>query len=100
MNRKENGNGKEGKKAADIFQGSQDILDRSPAVVFLWKNKRGWPVEYVSENVRRLFGYSANEFRAGKISYSKTIHPDDAKRVAAEVKKYSAQEKRTVPLVE
>jgi PAS domain S-box-containing protein len=61
----------------------------------LWKNRRGWPVEYVSENVRRLFGYSAKEFMREEIAYSKTIHPGDVKRVAAEVKKYSAQEKRT-----
>jgi len=28
-----------------------EIIKRSPAVAFLWKNIEGWPVEFVSENV-------------------------------------------------
>jgi hypothetical protein len=47
---------------------SHDIINESPAVIFLWKNSEGWPVEYVSENVRDLFGYSAEEFMTGRIS--------------------------------
>ncbi|MBC2711331.1 MAG: PAS domain S-box protein, partial [Desulfosarcina sp.] len=38
-----------------------DIINRSPAVTFLWKNIEGWPVEFVSENVKKLFGYSGND---------------------------------------
>ncbi|MGD2270040.1 MAG: PAS domain-containing protein, partial [Desulfobacterales bacterium] len=34
-----------------------DIINKSPAVVFLWKNQKGWPVEFVSDNVEALFGY-------------------------------------------
>jgi len=33
-----------------------DIITKSPAVAFLWRNAENWPVEYVSENVEMLLG--------------------------------------------
>ena len=62
----------------------ENIINKSPAVVFLWKNKEGWPVEYVSENIKQ-FGYTPEEFYSGELPYSNIIHPDDLERVAAEV---------------
>ena len=64
----------------------KDIIERSPAVAFLWKNQENWPVEFVSNNVNNIFGYSANDFITGKIVYSELIHSDDLPRVAEEVK--------------
>gem|GEM_PF-3862029 len=52
---------------------------------FLWKNEEGWPVEFVTPNVSELFGYSAEEFTSGKISYEQVVHPDDLPRVMDEV---------------
>ncbi|MBC2710175.1 MAG: PAS domain S-box protein, partial [Desulfosarcina sp.] len=69
-----------------------DIINRSPAVTFLWKNIEGWPVEFVSENVKKLFGYSGNDFISGRISYAKVVHPDDLERVAGEVANFSIGE--------
>jgi len=60
------------------------IVNRSPAVVFLWRNAPGWPVEYVSDNVRQ-FGYSPDDFYSGKLPYSDFIHSGDLERVASEV---------------
>ncbi|MFA5204341.1 MAG: PAS domain S-box protein [Lentisphaeria bacterium] len=65
------------------------IINHSPAVVFLWKAMPGWPVEYVSENVRQ-FGYVPEDFTSGRVSYASIVHPDDLGRVAAEVARYSA----------
>ncbi len=64
---------------------ANDIIVRSPAVAFVWKNAAGWPVEFASENVDRLFGWHASEFTSGKIPYSEVIHPDDLERVSREV---------------
>jgi PAS domain S-box-containing protein len=72
------------------------IINRSPAVTFLWKNAEGWPVEFVSDNVADLFGYSAEEFISGKVSYAQTVHPDDLQRVAQEVETFSSDNDRTV----
>lgn len=62
-----------------------DIINRSPAVAFLWKNEAGWPVEYVSENSKDFFGYKPKDFISGKIKYADVIHPEDIKRVIKEV---------------
>ena len=61
------------------------IINRSPSVAFLWKKGNNWPVEYVSENVFKLCGYSEQEFKEQKISYSDLIHENDIERVTLEV---------------
>lgn len=70
------------------------IINKSHSVAFTWKNVKGWPVEFVSENVERLFGYTAEDFISGKIFYESCIHPDDLKRVAQEVENYSNEKDR------
>lgn len=71
-----------------------DIVNKSPAVAFLRKNAENWPVEYVSENVAELLGYSAGDFISGKVAYSEIIHPDDIERVTEDIVRYSSEQKR------
>lgn len=73
---------------------SYRIINSSPAVVFLWKNAEGWPVEFVSKNVKELFGYTQEAFTSGKVPYEKTVHEDDLERVANEVAQYSKEKGR------
>ena len=70
---------------------AHDIINRSPAVAFLWKNEAGWPVEFVSDNVQGLLGYTAEEFASGTVLYERVIHPDDRARVAGEVARFSGE---------
>ncbi|MFX1569365.1 MAG: PAS domain S-box protein [Promethearchaeota archaeon] len=63
------------------------IINKSPVVVFLWKNEEDWPVEFVSENITQ-FGYTREEFMSGKIKYSEMIYPEDLERVTKEVATY------------
>ena len=84
------------KQTENALNEAYSIINRSPAVAFLWKNAEGWPVEFVSENVAELFGYSAEEFTSGQVSYAETVHPDDLKRVAQEVKTFSSVNDRAV----
>lgn len=79
------------KRTEAALREAMQIVNKSPAVVFLWKNEEGWPVEYVSENVITLFGYAAEDFMNHKVLYSETIHPEDLPRVIQEVSKYSAE---------
>ena len=58
------------KLTEEALSEANNIINRSPAVAFLWKSESDWPVEFVSENVENLFGYSAQEFLDRKISYS------------------------------
>lgn len=62
------------------------IFDKGPVVVFRWRNAPGWPVEDVTSNVLDVFGYSADEFRSGAVSYASLIEPTDIARVAQEVR--------------
>jgi len=65
----------------------QSIVNRSPAVVFLWKVAPGWPVEFLSENISQ-FGYSAEDLTSGRVSWPGITHPDDLPWLEAEVGKY------------
>ncbi len=76
--------------AARQIEEANRIINMSPTVAFLWKNTESWPVEYVSENVRDLFGYTAEEFTTGGVLYSDVVHPDDLERVVEEVQGFSA----------
>ncbi len=64
---------------------AEDIVERSPAVAFVWKNAPGWPVEFASANVERMFGWAARQFTSGEVSYQAVIHSEDVDRVNAEV---------------
>ncbi|MGV8026975.1 MAG: HD domain-containing phosphohydrolase [Anaerolineaceae bacterium] len=46
-------------------------------------------MEFVSENVKELFGYSVQEFKDGEISFNKTIYSSDLEKVVEEVNRYS-----------
>lgn len=74
---------------------ASNIINRSPAVAFLWKNQEGWPVEFASANVAKLFGYPADDFVSGKVTYAEVIHPEDIARVAEEVATYSRERGRS-----
>ncbi len=61
------------------------IINRSPAVAFLWTNDTNLSVEFVSENVVNLTGYSPQDFLEGRVLYREIIHEDDVKIFIGEV---------------
>ena len=65
------------------------VVNKSSAVVFLWRYSQGWPVEYVSDNVHQ-FGYSAAEMTSNVVDYASVIHPDDLGRVTDELERFLA----------
>lgn len=65
----------------------ENILNRGPAIAFLWLAEPGWPVEFVSENVRQL-GYEPEEFLSHRLRYADIIHSDDKERVASEIVRF------------
>ena len=62
------------------------IINLSPAVAIKWLNKPGWPVEYVSDNVESILGYSVDEFYAQDFVFTDLIHPDDIASVTNKVR--------------
>ncbi|MDA3861945.1 MAG: DUF3365 domain-containing protein [Melioribacteraceae bacterium] len=72
-----------------VLEKSDKIINNSNAVAFIWKNESDWPVEFVSNNVERLLGYSATDFISGNYFYSEIIHKDDLRRIKEELKTFS-----------
>ena len=44
-----------------------------------------WPIEFVSENVKYVLGYSVEDFVSGRVSWVEITHPDDVSRLEREV---------------
>jgi PAS domain S-box-containing protein/putative nucleotidyltransferase with HDIG domain len=65
------------------------VIENSPAVLFRWRAATGWPVEYVSSNVRQ-FGFTEEELLTGTVPFAHMVYRDDMERVAAEVARYTA----------
>jgi PAS domain S-box-containing protein len=63
---------------------------RSPAMCFIWRAAPGWPVEYVSDNVRQL-GYEPDEFQSGARDFASIVHPGDMARLQDEIAQYVGQ---------
>ena len=64
------------------------IINRSPIVVFRWGIEKGWPVEFISENIAQ-FGFYQEEFLSGNISWVSMIHQEDIPRVEREMEDYA-----------
>ncbi|SCA56000.1 putative Histidine kinase [Candidatus Terasakiella magnetica] len=71
----------------EALQELQNIIDRSPAVAFLWRNEEKWPVEYVSHNISE-WGYTKEQFESGQLHFVDIVNPDDLERVGNEVSQY------------
>lgn len=67
----------------------QQLFQSGPIIIFKWRAEEGWPVEYVSQNIREIFGYKPQDLLSGKVPFVLLIHPDDQSRIAEEVKMYS-----------
>ncbi|MBU8871272.1 MAG: PAS domain-containing protein, partial [Gemmatimonadales bacterium] len=81
------------RNSEEMLSESNDMISSTPAVALRWRNAEGWPVEYVSDNVKNLLGYTAEEFLSGKVAYSEIIHPEDLEVFGIEVAKYSSDKK-------
>src|SRR5665647_301124 len=68
------------RKSLEMQKILKTIINKSPAVAFLWKNRGNWPAEFVSENVSQ-FGYTAEDFASEKLLYGNIIHKEDIKAV-------------------
>jgi PAS domain S-box-containing protein len=73
---------------------ANDIINRTPAVAVVWKTEEGWPIEYISDNVQQLLGWSKEELLSENVYYSQIIHPDDLEQANKEVDMFSAEKDR------
>ena len=59
------------------------IVENSPVVLVRWKPGKGWPVEYVSDNIAQ-FGYRAEDFHSGRLRWADILLPEDLGRMLEE----------------
>ena len=69
------------KRAEQALKEERDLFTRGPVVVFRWKEREQWPVNYVSSNVTDVLGYQPEAFLSGEIRFADIIHEDDRTRV-------------------
>ncbi|SNR71638.1 PAS domain S-box protein, partial [Halorubrum vacuolatum] len=80
------------RKTSRALEEERDMFAEGPAVVFKWREAEGWPIEYVSDNVEKVFGYESDVFETGEIRSVELIHEEDRERVAREVESNSDPE--------
>ncbi len=78
----------ERKQTEQTLASERQLFIAGPIVVFRWNAEVGWPVEYVSPNIRKEWGYSPDEFTVKKRLFSEIMHPDDVQRTENQVNDY------------
>ncbi len=58
---------------------------KGPVVVFKCKNDPGRSIEYVSDNVENVIGYSAKEWDLQKVNYVDIVFKEDKQRITNEI---------------
>jgi PAS domain S-box-containing protein len=61
------------------------LLSSSPAVIYSFNARGDFEPTYVSENIRRVFGYDPAEYLENPDFWRERVHPDDLARVEAEI---------------
>jgi len=69
------------------FQASLlSLFDKGDSVLFKWQNNDDWEIEYLSNSIVKLLGYSKDDFMSRRIRYEDCIHKNDIDNVKKEVK--------------
>jgi len=63
------------------------FFDKGNTVLFKWKNDESKSIEYVSESIYKLTGYSSDEFINRNLTYSSLVDKEDLKKINLEFKK-------------
>ena len=66
-----------------------NIFNNGNIVLFRWNNDATWSIDYVSDNVSKVFGYTKDDFMSGDINYASIIDKRDIDMVNEDVKKAS-----------
>ena len=70
-----------------------NIINKSPSIAILCKNEYNFPVLFASENSKKLFGYTQDEFLTGKIKVHELVYPEDLQAVRTKIFKKIKQKK-------
>jgi len=61
----------------DLFK----IINRGPGVTIIWRKNTNIAIDFISDNIKNISGYSSREFLSGNMTMDKLIHPEDLEKV-------------------
>ena len=67
------------KTVQQALKAEREMFKQGPAVVFRWGDDAGWPIEYISDNIKSTFGYTPAELQSTE--FVSLIHDDDVQQV-------------------
>ncbi|GGD50055.1 hypothetical protein GCM10012288_25100 [Malaciobacter pacificus] len=70
------------------------LFDQGDSVLFKWNNDDNWSINYVSQSVSRLLGYTQDEFLNGEVHYADCIDKQDLQTVISEVEEGSKSDSK------
>ena len=66
----------------------QHLLSNAPSVTYSFEARGDFRPTFISENIKKVFGYEPQEYLTDNKFAGRRVHPDDAKRVKGEFKTY------------
>lgn len=73
------------RQATQAIDRERALFAAGPVAVMIWRNEPGWPVAYVSKNIKNLLGYRPEELTNERFHYNDIIHPDDREAIVQDV---------------
>lgn len=62
-----------------------EYLNESPTVFFKCKNAKGWPIEFVTENVKNVLGYNSKDFLSEDITFMDIVYKEDLDKLVKDL---------------
>ncbi|WFE67815.1 PAS domain-containing protein [Thiomicrospira sp. R3] len=59
------------------LQAERELFKNGPVMLFSWQASGNWPVKFVSDNVKDILGYTAEEMMQPSFEFGQILHPDD-----------------------
>ncbi|MFC7254259.1 PAS domain-containing protein [Haloplanus litoreus] len=86
------------KRAELALKEERDMFKEGPAVVFEWEDTADWPIEYVSENVEEVLGYTPDELGSADRHYADIVHEADHERVVSKASELDSEGVESITL--
>ena len=71
--------------AVGVLERLESLLSSSPAVLYSFEATGDFRPTFISDNIRRLFGYEPCQYLEEPNFWLDRVHPDDLPRVMAEI---------------
>ncbi|MBE0494558.1 MAG: PAS domain-containing protein [Thiomicrospira sp.] len=71
----------------------RDLFATGPVSVLIWRAMDGWPIEFVSENIKSMLGFAPSQYTQAGFDVSSLVYVEDLARVQQELAQ-NIQQKR------